>query len=101
MNAPSKKICELIGIAFIAKKLFWGDFACASNIYLAKLIIISTDCGGAICKKFSFLAQKFNLPLIRFATKVELAQCIGKQIVSVIVITDEKLSAKIKKYMEV
>ena len=96
-----KKIYELIGISFIAKKLFWGEKSCIENIRLARLIIISSDIGNSTKKKFMVLSDRYKLPLLVLGTKYDLGSALGKQLISVIIITDKKLSDKIKKNLEV
>lgn len=92
-----KKIYELIGISFIAKKLCWGEKSCLENIKHAKLIAISCDIGNSTKKKFTVLSDKYQLPLLVLGSKFDMGLAIGKQMVSVIIITDTKLSDKIKK----
>lgn len=99
----SKKFYEVLGLAYISKKLVWGELSCTDKIKngSAFLVIIANDIGLATQKKINYLTSHYDIPIIKFATKFELGQCIGKRIVSVIVILDLNFARKLKNIMEV
>ena len=99
----SKKFYELLGLAYISKKLSWGEISCINAIKngSASLIIIANDIGMATQKKINHFASLYNVSVIKFATKFELGKCIGKKIVSVIVISDLNFARKLKNITEV
>ena len=99
----SKRICELLGIAYVAKKIAWGEVSCIEKIKnkSATLIILANDIGQATKKKIEHFALANDLPVVNFSTKLELGHCIGKEVVSVIAITDKILASKLKKLSEV
>lgn len=99
----SKKFYEVLGIAYIAKKMSWGEISCIQQIKNKSvyLIIISDDIGNSTKKKICRFASAFNISIIVFGSKFELGYCIGKKIVSVIAISDFNLARKLKKILEV
>lgn len=99
----SRKFFELIGLAYISRKLVWGEKTCIDKIKknLAHLIIISNDCGLSTNRKINYYALAYNIFILKFGTKFELGHSIGKNMVSVILITDFDIANKLKSISEV
>jgi len=104
----SKKFFDLLGLAYISKKLTWGERSCIDKIKkkpayldLVYLIIISSDCGYSTKKKIKNCALAYNIFIISFGTKFELGRSIGKSMASVILITDSNIANKLRLISEV
>ena len=96
MEAKSSSVYSLIGLCQKAGKAISGGSMVEEAIRAgkAKLLIIAEDAGESMTKKFSDKANYFG-------TRESLGQCIGKELRSAIVITDEGLSKAIeKKYQQ-
>jgi len=99
----SKSFFDLLGLAYISKKLVWGEKSCIDKIKkrAASLIIMSNDCGCATKKKIKNYALAYNIFIKEFGTKFELGRSIGKNMVSVILIIDFNIANKLREISEV
>lgn len=103
MEAKSSSVYSLIGLCQKAGKAISGGSMVEEAIRAgkAKLLIIAEDAGESMAKKFSDKANFYGVRMIYFGTQESLGQCIGKELRSAIVITDEGLSKAIeKKYQQ-
>lgn len=97
----SKKIDSYITFAYLSKKLVLGssllDLLSSNRV---KLIILALDIGESQKKKFLDKAKFYNIPLIFYKTKDELADILHKGSVSCIAIKDTNLAKAILKEKE-
>ena len=93
----NKKIDNLIGLSFRAKKLRWGEENCLQEIKRGRaiLIIISSDASENTKNKFLNLSRSYDCKIIEYGTKLSNGMNIGKSIISVMVMLDDGLSKKI------
>ncbi len=92
-----KKIYSLLGLCQRAGKLSSGEVACEAAVKSgnAKLILIASDASDNTKKKFADSARFYKVPFGKFGTKEEIGHAIGKDIRSVVCVTEEGLSKKI------
>lgn len=85
------KILSFLGIAMKAGKLRSGEFACEMAIKEgdAKLIVVASDASDNTKKKFNNSCKYYKVDYLEFGTKEILSKSIGKDIRSVICITDD------------
>ena len=93
-----KKIYSLLGLCQKAGRLNAGEVACEAAVKggSAKLILVAADASGNTKKKFRDSAEFYQVPILEFGTKEELGHAIGKDIRSVVCVTEEGFSKKIR-----
>ncbi len=92
---------NLLGLARRAGKLAPGEnqSTLAMQKHRAALVIIATDAGGAVHRKYHLWAQDENIPLARIGTKVSLGHSIGMGPHAVLAILDEEFASHILEEM--
>lgn len=97
----SKKIDSYLVFASLSKSIIYGE-ALIKKLPNKKihLIILANDIGTAQKKKFLDKAEYYNVPLLFYKTKDEIALLLNKGIVSAFGITDKKLANAIIKVKE-
>ena len=97
-----KRIFSLISLIFRAGFLKTGEEKCEKTLRdgEAKLIIISGDASANTKKKFLNKAFYYNVPVVTYGFKQELGKLAGREAVSSLCVTDNNLSVKLKKMIE-
>lgn len=97
MNEDINKIYNFLGLAKKANKVLSGDQTCEKLIKSekAKLVIVSIDASDNTKKKFTDLCNYRSVNKIFFGEKELLGKYTGKDIRSVLVITDMGFAKKI------
>lgn len=90
-------IYRFIGLAMKAGKLTSGEQSCERIIKSnkASLVIVSEDASSNTVKKFTDDCSYNGVHFLQFGDKEKLGKSIGKDIRSVIAITDEGFSQKL------
>jgi len=88
---------NLVGIARRAGHLFPGEnqVTNAMKRQLVRLIILATDAGPSLYRKYHLWAQDLSVPIVQIGTKVELGHAIGMGPHAVVAISDAALAEKI------
>jgi ribosomal protein L7Ae-like RNA K-turn-binding protein len=90
-----------IGIAYRARLLLLGDdLIDGIRNKKVSLVIVANDCGPASLKKLTDKCKSFDVKLVRYASKLELAMAIGKINVASVGIKDERFADKLFKEIE-
>lgn len=97
------KIDSLLSLAARARKLISGSEMVITDLKSykrkTKLVIIATDAKDKIKEEVKFQASKAGVEVLEYSTKEELGHYIGKEMRSVIGITDENFKEGIVKLM--
>lgn len=88
---------NFIGLAMKAGKVASGEQSCEMAIKRGKasLVIVSEDASPNTEKKFKDACLYKGIPFYIFGEKEKLGKCVGKDIRSVIAVTDENFSRKL------
>ena len=88
------KVLSMIGMSARAGKVLSGEFAVEKGVktYKAYLLILAADASDNTKKKFKNMCEFYEVPLIEYATKDILGGAIGKEMRSMVAITDEGLA---------
>lgn len=97
-----ERIYSFLGLAAKARKLISGDETCEKTIKLekAKLVIVSEDASDNTKKKFEDMCKYRNVDLRVFGLKQLLGKFTGKDIRSVIAITDAGFAGRLKEMID-
>lgn len=89
-----RKLLSLISMSKKAGKLKSGEFAVEDAIRsgLAQLVIVAEDASDNTKKKFSDKSASWQVPIVFFSNKEELASAIGKEITASAAICDAGLA---------
>ena len=93
-----QKVLQLLGLAFIAKKVVSGEDFCIEGIRKnqIKYLFLASDAGINTTKKITDKASFYNVDLDTRFTSSELSKAIGKNNRMVVGITDSGFAKKIK-----
>ena len=97
-----ERIYSFLGLAARARKLISGDETCERTIRLekARLVIVSEDASDNTKKKFADMCNYRNVELRVFGLKQSLGKYTGKEIRSVIAITDTGFAERLKEMID-
>lgn len=90
-------VYSFIGLAMKAGKVVSGEQSCVNTIKKGKasLVILSEDASSNTRKKFKDACLYHRVSFYTFGEKEKLGKCLGKDMRSVIAITDENFSRKL------
>lgn len=93
-----QKVLQLLGLAFVAKKVISGEDFCVEGIRKneIKYLFLASDAGVNTTKKITDKAKFYNVVLDTRFTSEELSKAIGKKNRMVVGITDIGFAKKIK-----
>lgn len=93
-----QKVLQLLGLAFIAKKVVSGEDFCLEGIRKnqIKYLFLASDAGTNTTKRITDKASFYKVDLDKRFTSSELSKAIGKNNRMVIGITDSGFAKKIK-----
>lgn len=91
------KVYSFIGLAKKAGKLVSGDENCTKTIKSGKalLVLVAENASENTAKKFNDACVYRKVPFYRFGKKEEFGRLLGKEVRSVIVITDNNFAKKL------
>ena len=94
-------IFQIIGMANRARRLVAGEETCERMIKSGKvkLCIIAEDASFNTKKKFGNMCKYRNVEIVSLGNKEELGKFTGKELRSVIAVTDEGFTKKIKELL--
>lgn len=92
------KIYSFIGLARKAGALCAGEGQTEGAVksHKAVLVLITEDASGNTRKKFQNACKSQSVECLLFGTKVQLGEMLGKEMISVVAITDQRFSEKIR-----
>lgn len=95
------KVLQTIGLATRARRLVSGEDTCQRQLRAGngKLCIVAEDASDNTKKRFSDMCSYRNIEIAFFGQKEELGKFTGKEIRTVIVITDDGFARKIKELL--
>lgn len=95
-------VYNFIGLAMKAGKVVSGEQGCEKIIKSGKasLVIISEDASSNTQKKFKDACLYNRISFYIFGEKEKLGKCLGKNMRSVIAITDENFSDKLSELIQ-
>lgn len=98
----SDKIYSFIGLARKAGAVALGESLAEQAVKRQKafLVLVTFDASDNTLRKIETALYGSNIPMIRFGQKDRLGQMLGKSFLSVIAITDEGFSERIKELIE-
>lgn len=96
------KFISMIGLCQKAGKLVSGELPCENAIKgkKVKLIILAEDVSKNTEKKFANSGKFYGCEILKTGTKEELGKAIGKDMRSVIAVTDDGFAAQLKKLLD-
>lgn len=96
------KIYSFIGLARKANKILSGEETCEKAIRAGKvkLVIAARDSSQNTKKKFENMCQYKNIEIKYFGEKALLGKCLGKEIRSVVAVTDEGFANRLAEMIE-
>jgi len=91
------KVYSFMGLAMKAGKLVSGEEGCEKTIRSEKafLVITADDASENTIKKFQNACEYRKVPFFRFGSKEAIGRLLGKEIRSVIAITDSGFAQKL------
>jgi len=96
-----KNIKNLLGIAYIAKKVLLSDTALlAIRKNQGKLVFIANDASEKSIKKYTDKCKYYQVPYYLIFNTNELSEAVGKYNRKLLVVTDEGFANKIKNEIE-
>ncbi len=97
-----RKAAAMLGFASKAGRIVSGATACERAVQSGRgrLMILSRDASENTVKKFTALAEKAGLPILRFSGKAELGRMIGKGERSCAVVTDEHFANAVMQHLQ-
>ena len=89
----------MLGLCRKAGRLKSGEFATEESVKNGKayLVVIANDASANTAKKFTDMCSWYEVPVVRYGTKEELARAIGKEEIASVAICDEGFSASLIK----
>ena len=95
------KVLQTIGLATRARRLVSGEDTCQRQLRAGKgqLCIVAEDASDNTKKRFSNMCNYHKVEIVFFGQKEELGKFTGKEIRTVIVITDDGFAKKIKELL--
>lgn len=96
---PTNKFNSMLGLCQKAGRLVSGELSCENELKSrkAKLIILAEDASDNIKKKFINSSNFYGCKVICAMNKDELGRIIGKDMRSVIAVTDDGFAAQLEK----
>ena len=97
-----ERIYSFLGLAAKAGKLISGEETCERAIKLqkARLIIVSDDASDNTKKKFNDMCKYRNVEIRVFGLKQSLGKYTGKDIRSVLAVTDRKFAEHLREMID-
>lgn len=98
-----ENIMRLLGLARRAGKVTAGS-AAAEKILIkkkAQLVLLAEDAAVNTAKNFIYLADKAQVPVLSFGTKLELGQWTGSDSKAVLVITDKGFATRLRELISI
>lgn len=88
----------MLGFAQAAGKVVSGDFAVTRQLRMGNvhLVIIATDGGRRVERRFGHLCDEQGVPWRRWGTKEQLGRLLGKSARSVVAVLDPAFAAKLE-----
>lgn len=100
MNDSDTNTLTLIGLAYRAGKVSWGDTAAYASVKegSARLLFLASDAGHGVADRFGGLAAKSGLPCVTLeAGKARLGGAIGRELCSVLTVNDKGFAESLMK----
>ncbi|NLO40003.1 MAG: 50S ribosomal protein L7ae [Ruminiclostridium sp.] len=96
-KSVTDKVYSFMGLAMKAGKLVSGEEGCEKTIRSEKsfLVVVAEDASENTAKKFYSACEYRKVPYIRFGQKAALGKILGKEIRSVIAVTDSGFAQKL------
>ncbi|MBS7530775.1 YlxQ family RNA-binding protein [Hazenella sp. IB182353] len=96
------KLNQLLGLSMRAGKLISGEELVlrAVRSRSAKLVIMSEDAAKNVEKKVTDKCHTYEIPLLRFGTRTDIGNAIGKGQRVVVALTDQGFAQSIKKLFD-
>lgn len=97
------KIYSLLGLAVRSRNVASGSFAAEKAVKngQAAMVIVSEDASDNTVKKFRNMCSFYETPIFRYGKKEEFGHAMGKEMRTVLAVTDEGFARSIKKHLEV
>jgi ribosomal protein L7Ae-like RNA K-turn-binding protein len=91
------RVYSFLGLATKAGRVVSGEETCERNLKSGKvfLVIVSADASDNTKKKFSDMCKYRNIEIRYFGEKILLGRCIGKDIRSIIAVTDRGFAGRL------
>ncbi len=88
---------SFIGLAMKAGKVVFGEVSCEKNIKKGRalMVIVTCDASENTRKKFEDACIYREIPFLRFGEKEMIGRMLGKDVLSVIAITDAGFAQKL------
>lgn len=98
----TENIYNFIGLAMKAGKVISGEQGCERAVKNGKasLVIVSEDASSNTQKKFKDACLHYRISFCVFGEKEKLGKYVGKDVRSVIAITDRNFSGRLTKMIE-
>lgn len=96
------KVLSLLGLAMRAGKIVSGEELVLKEVRSGKaqLVLLATDAAKNSEKKISDKCSTYQIPILRYGTRQELGNAIGKAERVVIAITDPGFSRSLQKLVQ-
>ena len=96
------KLLKTLGLAMRASKVISGEEFVLKEIRSgkAKIVILTTDAAKNVDKKITDKCRTYKVPLIRYGTRRELGNAIGKAERVVVAITDSDFTLLIQRLVQ-
>lgn len=96
------KLLSLLGLAMRAGKIVSGEELVLKEVRSGKaqLVLLATDVAKNTEKKISDKCSTYQIPILRYGTRHELGNAIGKAERVVIAITDSGFSRSLQKLVQ-
>jgi len=96
------KVYSLLGLAVRSRNAVSGSFAAEKAVKggRAAMVIVSEDASDNTVKMFRNMCTFYEVPVFRYGKKEELGHAVGKEMRTVVVITDEGFARSIKRHLE-
>ena len=87
----NNRLLSMLGLSRKAGKLKCGEFSVEESIKSGKacLVVIAGDASGNTKKRFHDMCEYYEVPLIEYSTRTELAKAVGKELTASAAVCDE------------
>ena len=95
----NNRLLSMLGLSRKAGKLKCGEFSVEESVKSGKacLVVIAGDASGNTYKRFHDRGEDYEVPIIEYSTRTELANAIGKELTASAAVCDEGFAASIIK----
>ncbi|MDR0219912.1 MAG: ribosomal L7Ae/L30e/S12e/Gadd45 family protein [Lachnospiraceae bacterium] len=102
MQAETKKVYNLLGLAQKSRNLVSGSFMTEKTIKdgKARLVIVSADASGNTKKMFGDKCTHYKVPLYIYGESMEMGHALGKEARVSLAVTDSGFAKAIIKHLE-